>query len=196
MRATEPERWSHALRPERLYALTECTGRRAEQGALFSRERVDSCCASLDEVDGSGLPRMVGNRKLGSGWRGLVLILVLRRAPWQPAGGGSGGKLDSWEPGRAADGGIEDGLVRRGVEDERVGADDSGRRITGVGAGLGLGRSVGMAAACRKGFEKLRMAGPRLSLTPSPEVTASGDKEAENNHGQHGRDTGGDTRPV
>ena len=157
---------------------------------------MDSCCASLDEVDGSGLPRMVGNRKLGSGWRSLVLMLVLRRAPWQPAGGGSGGKLDSWVPGRAADGGIEDGLVRRGVEDERVGPDDSRRGSTGVGTGLGSGRSAGMAAAIGEGLEKLCMAGPRLSLAPSPEVTASGDKEAEDNQGQHGRDTGGDTRPV
>ena len=108
MRATEPERRSHALRPERLYAQTECTGRGAGLGALSSRKGVDSCRVTLDKVDGSGLPRVAGNRKLGSRGRGLVLMLVLRRAPWQSAGGGSGGKLDSWESGGAADGGIED----------------------------------------------------------------------------------------
>ena len=103
-------------------------------------------------------------------------MLVLRGAPWQSAGGGRGGKLDSREPGRSADGGVEDGLVRGGVENERVGSDDSGWRSTGVGARLGLGRSAGVAATRRKGFEKLRVASPRLPLTPAPEVTASGDE--------------------
>ena len=94
MRATEPERKSHALRTERLYAPTECTGRGAELESLSSREGLDSCRAALKKVDGSGLPCVVGNRKLGRGGRG-VLMLVLRRAAWQAAGGGSGGKLDS-----------------------------------------------------------------------------------------------------
>ena len=94
MRATEPKRRSHALRPERLYALTECTGRGAELESLSSREGLDSCRAALKKVDGSGLPCVVGNRNLWSGGQG-VLMLVLHRVAWQAAGGGSGGKLDS-----------------------------------------------------------------------------------------------------
>ena len=65
MRATEPERRSHALKPERLYVLTECTGRGAALEALSSREGVDTRRAALKKVDGSGLPCVVGNRKLG-----------------------------------------------------------------------------------------------------------------------------------
>ena len=95
---------------------------------------MDSRRAALDEVNGPRLPRVVGNRELGSRGRGLVLMLVLRGAPWQSAGGGRGGKLDSWESGGSADGGIKDGLVRRRIEDERVGPDDSRRGSTGVGA--------------------------------------------------------------
>ena len=82
------------------------------------------------------------------------------------------------ESGRSADGVIKDLLVCRRVEDERVGPDDSGWGGAGVGTGLGPGRGAGMAAASGEGLEELRMAGPRLSLTPSPEVTAAGDKEA------------------
>ena len=61
MRATEPERWSHALRPKWLYAPTECTGLGAEQRAPSLRKGVDTRQAALEEVDGSGLPRVVGN---------------------------------------------------------------------------------------------------------------------------------------
>ena len=84
----------------------------------------------------------------------------------------------------------------RGVKDEGVSPDDSGRGSAGISTGLGPGRGAGMAAASGEGLEELRMAGPRLSLTPSPEVTASGNKEAKDNHGQHGGDTSGNTRPM
>ena len=60
-------------------------------------------------------------------------MLVLRRAAWQTAGGGSGGKLYSRESGRSADGGIEDRLVWRGVEYEGVSPDDPRRRGAGIG---------------------------------------------------------------
>ena len=74
MRATEPERLSHAARPKRLYAPTECTGR----GALSSGKGMDSRGTAVNEVNGPWLPRVVGNRELGSRERGLVLMLVLR----------------------------------------------------------------------------------------------------------------------
>ena len=61
MRATEPERWSHAWRPKWLYAPTECIGLGAEQRALSLGKGVDSRQSALKEVDGSGLPRVVGN---------------------------------------------------------------------------------------------------------------------------------------
>ena len=104
MCANEPERLSHAARPKRLYAPTECTGR----GALSSGKGMDSRRAALDEVNGPRLPRVVGNRELGSRGRGLVLMLVLRGAPGQAAGGGRGGKLDSRVSRGDADGGVED----------------------------------------------------------------------------------------
>ena len=52
------------------------------------------------------------------------------------------------------------------------------RGIAGVGTGLGPGRGAEMAVASGEGLEELRMAGPGLSLTPPPEVTAAGDDDA------------------
>ena len=82
----------------------------------------------LDEVNGSWVPSIVGNGELGGRRDGLrrvlVVVLVFRGATRQPAGGGRGGKLECRDDCWATDGGIEDGCVTRGVEDEGVGADD------------------------------------------------------------------------
>ena len=80
--------------------------------------------AAVEEVDGTGLPRVVGNRELRSRGRGLVLVLILRRTSRQAAGGGRGGKLDSRVSSGAANGRVEDGSEGRSVEDKRIRPDD------------------------------------------------------------------------
>ena len=63
-------------------------------------------------------------------------VLVLGRAAWQTAGGGSGGKLQSWETRCSADGRIKDRRLGGGVEDEGISPDDVGKRGAGIGTGL------------------------------------------------------------
>ena len=109
-----------------------------------------------------------------------MLMLILGRTSRQAAGGGRGGKLDS----RVSRGGVEDRSEGRIVEDEGIRPDDPGRGSTGVGAKLGMMRGVGMASATSVRFEQLGVAGPRLPLTPPPEVATPGDAEAQDNHGQ------------
>ena len=105
---------------------------------------MDSCRAAFKKVDGPGLSCVVGNRKLGCGRRG-VLMLVLCRAAWQTAGGSSGGKLKSWDSGNSADGRVEDRLVGGGVKDEGISANDPGRGGAVIGTGLCSDRGAGMA---------------------------------------------------
>ena len=73
-----------------------------------------------------------------------------------------------------------------GVKDEGVSPDDPGRRGAGIGTGLRSGRGAGMAT----------MSGPGLPLAPPPEVTAAGDDDAQDNHGQNREDDRGYARPV
>ena len=82
-----------------------------------------------------------------------------------------------------------------GVKDEGVSPDDPGRRGAGIGTGLRPDRGAGMATS-GKGPEELRMTGPGLSLAPPPEVTAAGDDDAHDNHGQNRGDARGYARPV
>ena len=110
-------------------------------------------------------------------------VLVLGRAAWQTAGGGSGGKLQSWETRCSADGRIKDRRLGGGVKDEGISPDDVGRRGAGIGTGLRSDRGAGMATG-GEGPEELCMSGPGLLLAPPPEITAAGDEDAEDSHGQ------------
>ena len=124
-----------------------------------------------------------------------VLVLIFCRATRQPAGGGSGGKLDSRENGWTANGGVEDGRTTGRVEDEGVGADD----VTGGGTGIGPGLHFDGSARVATGgdvAEELSMTGPGLSLPSAPKVAASCDDEGNDNHGQDGRDSCRDAGPV
>ena len=71
-----------------------------------------------------------------------------------------------------------------GVKDEGVGPDDPGRRGAGIGTRLRSDRGAGMVTG-GEGPEELRMLGPGLPLAPPPEVTAAGDDDAQDNHGQN-----------
>ena len=113
-----------------------------------------------------------------------MLMLILGRTSRQAAGGGRGGKLESRVSRGAANGGVEDRSEGRIVEDEGIRPDDPGRGSTGVGARLGMMRGVGMASATSERLEQLGVTGPGLPLTPSPEIAASGNAEAQDNHGQ------------
>ena len=155
---------------------------------------------ALDEVNGSWVPSIVGNRELGGRRDGLrrvlVVVLIFRCTTRQTAGGGRGGKLESREDCWATDGGIEGGCVTRGVEDEGVGADDIAGGRAGVSTGLCFDRGAGVATSGEIA-EELSVSGPGLSLSPAPEVTTTGDEKAEeDSHGQDGGDAGGDTGPV
>ena len=83
------------------------------------------------------MPCAVGNRERWGRSVGLwVLMLILRRATRQPAGGGSGRKLDSRDDSGTTDGRVKDGCMTGRVEDEGVGTDDVIGGGTGVGPGL------------------------------------------------------------
>ena len=82
-----------------------------------------------------------------------------------------------------------------GVKDEGVSPDDPGRRGAGIGTGLRSDRGAGMATS-GEGPEELRMSGPGLPLAPPPEVTAAGDDDAQDNHGQNRGDARVYARPV
>ena len=113
-----------------------------------------------------------------------MLMLIFRGTSRQAAGGGCGGKLDSRVSSGSANGGVEDRREGRIVDDEGIRPDDPGRGSTGVGARLGIMRGAGMASSVSQRLEQLGVAGPRLPLTPPPEVATPGDAEAQDNHGQ------------
>ena len=78
----------------------------------------------------SWVPCIVGDReRRGGSNRVRVLMLVLGGATREPAGGGSGGKLDGRSSSGTADGRVEDGSAGGSVEHEMVGTDD----LTGGG---------------------------------------------------------------
>ena len=114
-----------------------------------------------------------------------MLMLIFRGTSRQAAGGGRGGKLESRVSRGAANGTVEDRRESRIVEDEGIRPDDPGRGSTGVGARLGMMRGAGIASAVSERLEQLGVAGPRLPLTPPPEVATPGDEEAQDNHGQY-----------
>ena len=124
-----------------------------------------------------------------------MAVLIFRGTTRQAAGGGRGGKLESRDDCWAIDGGIKDGCVTRGVEDEGVGADDIAAGRAGVSTGLCLDRGAGVTTG-GEGAEELRMPGPGLPLSPAPGVTTTGDDKAEDSHGQDGGYACGDTGPV
>ena len=80
-------------------------------------------------------------------------VLILRGTSRQAAGGGRGGKLDSWVSSVAADGRVEHGGESRTVEDEGIRPDDPRGRRTGVCTGLRVGRGAGMTPATGKRLE-------------------------------------------
>ena len=88
-------------------------------------------------------------------------IVVLGGATREPAGGGSGGKLDGGKCSGTADGRVEDGSTGGGVEHKRVGTDDFSRGGTRIGPLLDLdGRAGMLAGAGHDVAEYLLMAGP------------------------------------
>ena len=93
-------------------------------------------------------------------------VLVLRGTSRQAAGGGRGGKLQSWLSSGAgrggeleswvasdADGRVEHGGERRTVEDKGIRPDDPRGRRTGVCTGLRVRRGAGVTPATGKRLE-------------------------------------------
>ena len=124
-------------------------------------------------------------------------VLVLRGTSRQAAGGGRGGKLQSWLSSGAgrgeeleswvasdADGRVEHGGECRTVEDEGIRSDDPRRGRTGVRTGLGVRRRAGVVHTTGEGLEQLGMPSPGLPLSAPTEVAAPRDTEAEDDHGQ------------
>ena len=96
---------------------------------------MDSRRAAFEELDCSRVqPGIVGDGERRRGSKLVrVLVLVLGGATREPAGGGSGGKLDGGSCSETADGRVEDGSAGGGVEHERVGTDDLSGRGTRIG---------------------------------------------------------------
>ena len=118
-------------------------------------------------------------------------VLVLRGTSRQAAGGGRGGKLQSWLSSGAgrggeleswvasdADGRVEHGGERRTVEDEGIRSDDPRGRRTGVCTGLKVRRGAGVTPAMGEGLEQFSMPSPGLPLSTPAEVTAPCDAKA------------------
>ena len=147
-------------------------------------QRLDSRGAAFKELECSRVPCVVGNReRRGCSDRVRVLVLVFSGATRQPAGGGSGGKLDGRKSGGTTDGGVKDGRTAGSVEHEGVGPDDVTGGGTWIGPGLHFDGSAGVATGCNIA-EELSVTGPGLSLPPAPEVAASRDDEGDDKHGQ------------
>ena len=101
-------------------------------------------------------------------------VLVLRGTSRQAAGGGRGGKLESWVA-SDADGRVEHGGERRTVEDEGIRPDDPRGRRAGVRTGLGVRRRAGVTPTMGEGLEQLSMPSPGLPLSAPAEVAAPRD---------------------
>ena len=160
------------------------------------RQGVNACGTVFEKFKCSEVSCAVGDGERWGRSDGLrVLVLILRRATRQPAGGGSGGKLDSRDDCRTTDGRVEDGCTTGRVEDEGVGTDD----VTGGGTGIGSGLHFNGGARMSTGGDvagELSMTGPGLSLPSAPEVATSCNDEGIDNHGQDGRDTCRSAGPV
>ena len=103
----------------------------------------------------------VGNGELWVRSDGLrwVLVLALRGATRQPAGGGRGGKLDGRDDGGTTDGEVENGCTAGRIKDEGISTDDVAGGGNGVSSGLHFDRGVRMST-CGDVAEEFSMAGP------------------------------------